>query len=356
MWQPSSTLCAPPCPPASAEFVHVLIDLTNSPHVPLFAPLVRRLRADGHTVTLTARRFAQTVELCQLHGLEAQVIGKHGGKSRLGKALKAVSRVLQLWIYASGVNRREPVTIAVSHGSTDLPIVSRLLRIPHVTMFDYEWAKTMHRLNCRNSTRVVTPDAIPPERLAQYGALPKLRQYPGLKEEYYLADTQFDPDIRRRLNIPDDAVLAVLRPPPELALYHRGKHNLLFDDVLRMLSATEHAHTVVLPRTPDQATILRVLQLPRVTIPFEAVDAQSLIAASDLVVSAGGTMNREAVALGVPVFTVFAGVMGAVDEQLIDQGRLHRLESANDIQVVPRQRGGTVTLRDPQDLLDVLLG
>lgn len=344
--------------------MRIWIDLTNSPHVPLFAPLVRRMRAAGHTVELTARDFAQTLELAQLHELEVTQIGHHGGASRWGKARTAISRTLQMYRHGRRLRRSGTIDLAISHGSTDLPPVCRLLGIPHTTMFDYEWATTMHRLNCRLSTTVVTPDAIPPERLEQYGASRKLRQYPGLKEEYYLADSSINADRGHIARLVDDAVgtesgigeqtiLAILRPPPELALYHRGRHNDLFDELLRRLSADERVVTVVLARTREQQRALP--ELPRVHAPERAVPAQDLIASADVMISAGGTMNREAVALGTPVYTVFAGRMGAVDEHLIAEGRLHQLARAADVQlqrVAPAERPG---LRDPQDLIDLLL-
>jgi hypothetical protein len=92
-------------------------------------------------------------------------------------------------------------------------------------------------------------------------------------------------------------------------------------------------------------------------VPERAIDAQSLIAFADLVVSAGGTMNREAVALGTPVFTTFAGRMGGVDEALIADGRLRVLA---DPAVLPlRKRDtppGVLNPRDPELLVEGALG
>ncbi|MCW2922943.1 MAG: hypothetical protein JWM98_347 [Thermoleophilia bacterium] len=343
--------------------MRILVDLTNSPHVPFFDPLVRVLREDGHRVDVTARRFAQTVELAQLHGLEATVLGAHGGTGRLGKARAAVARTWALDRYVARAQRgRERYDAALSHGSTDLPLVARRRGIPHVTIFDYEWARTQHRTNVRHSWRVVMPDAIPLERLDDYRAEGRVSTYPGLKEEYYLDATRLDPvGVRDALGVPHDAVLVVLRPPADMALYHRGIVNDVFAEVLERVRTTPGCRAVVLPRTPSQRSALEagVAGDRRVIVPATAVDGASLVAAADVVVSAGGTMNREAAALGVPVYTVFAGRMGGVDEALLADGRLRMLEAAADVPLRRRaDRGAAPALRhdrDPRVLLGVLL-
>ena len=126
---------------------------------------------------------------------------------------------------------------------------------------------------------------------------PKLLRYPGLKEEYYLADFEPDPAVLAGSAIDPARTLVVLRPPPDVSLYHRHS-NPLFPQTLQHLGRIESVHAVVIPRTEAQRDYVRSLALPSVIVPDGAVDAQSLIALSDLVVSAGGTMNREAAALG----------------------------------------------------------
>jgi uncharacterized protein len=203
---------------------------------------------------------------------------------------------------------------------------------------------------------VVVPDAIPPERLARYGVHPpKLRQYPGLKEEYYLSDFEPDPAVAEGLSLDPRRILVVVRTPPDVSLYHR-RSNPLFPQLLRHLGEQEEVHAVVLPRTKEQGAYVRTLELPSVIVPEQAVDAQSLIALSDLVVSAGGTMNREAAALGVPVYTTFGGRLGGVDEELIRQGRLVPITDPRAIPLRKRDSGGRERVRrDPAELLDLLL-
>jgi predicted glycosyltransferase len=252
--------------------------------------------------------------------------------------------------------RRGRFDAGLAHGSTDLPMAARVLRICNTTMFDYEYAKLQHSLNCRLATRVLIPDAIPISRVAGYGARPpKLVTYPGLKEEYYLADFEPDPEVPRRLGLDGSRIGVVLRPPADVALYHRFE-NPLFDRLLEHLGRRDDIHAVVLPRTPEQAERIRRLTLPSVTVPERAVDGQSLVAGADLVVSAGGTMNREAVVLGTPVYTTFAGRLGGVDERLIAEGRLRPLRSVDDL-VIERKAGasGERLRRDPDRLIDLAL-
>jgi len=335
----------------SATNVRVWIDITNSPHVPFFRPLIHLLEEDGHEVEVTARPFAQTEELLRLHGIEATTVGVHGGRSRIGKSRAMAARLRELHRWARG--RR--FDVALAHGSHDLTLTARRLHIPSSTTFDYEYALAQHQLGARTATRVVVPEAIPAERLIRYGLRPpKLVRYPGLKEEYYLADFEPDPAVPRALGVDPARALVVLRPPPDVALYHR-RGNPLFPRTLQALGRRDGVHAVVLPRTPEQREHVRSLALPSVIVPDGAVDAQSLVAAADLVISAGGTMNREAVALGTPVYTVFGGRFGGVDEQLIREGRLHTLASPEEMRIERKTRQAIRTRRDPRLLLERLL-
>jgi predicted glycosyltransferase len=333
--------------------VKVWIDTTASAHVLVFRPLIRILRARGDAVEITAREYAQTLQLLQLHGLEADaVIGHHGGRSRTGKASAMISRLQALRRWARG----RDFDVALAHGSHELTMTARRLGIPSSTTFDYEWAWLQHQLGCRAATKVVVPDAIPPERLARYGATPpKLLQYAGLKEEYYLADFEPDPSVLEPFALDSSRVLVVLRPPPDVSLYHRHS-NPLFPQTLDFVGTRDDVHAIVLPRTGEQRDFVRGLDLPSVIVPEQAVDAQSLIALADLVVSAGGTMNREAAALGVPVYTTYGGRLGGVDEALIRDGRLVPLSDARALRLEKRSAGArTRVLREPEQMLELLL-
>ncbi len=333
--------------------MRVWIDMTASAHPLVFRPLVALLEARGDEVEITARQYAQTLQLIESHGMTATPIGHHGGRSRLRKARQMTSRILALRRWARG----RDFDLALAHGSHELTLTARRLGIPSATTFDYEWAWSQHQLGCRAATKVVVPDSIPVERLARYGAVPpKLLQYPGLKEEYYLSDFEPDPQALEQWELEPERTLVVLRPPPDVSLYHRHS-NPLFPLTLQHLGGLESAHVIVLPRTEEQREYVRSLALPSVIVPDEAVDAQSLIAVADLVVSAGGTMNREAAALGVPVYTTYGGRLGGVDEELIRQGRLRPLTDPRALDLAKREPAADRerVRRDPQGLLDLLL-
>jgi uncharacterized protein len=328
--------------------MRVWIDLTNSPHVLVMRPVIEVLRARGADVRVTARDFAQTLALCDRFGIEHEAIGHHRGGRLAAKAVGLFDRSFALVRWARG--RR--FDLALGHGSNDVTVAARLLRIPCSTTFDYEWARVQHTVNCRLAQAVVVPDAIPPARLRPYGATDrKLHRYEGLKEEYYLADFEPDTAVLDELGLDAGAPLAVVRTPPDVSLYHRFE-SPLFQQVLDRLRP--QAQVVVLPRTPEQRAELT--RAGGFVIPERAVDAQSLVAHANLVVSAGGTMNREAVALGTPVFTTFEGRLGAVDAALIAEGRLRRLEDPSQV-VVERRSAATAPRirRDPRLLTDLLL-
>ena len=351
--------------------MRVWIDLTNSPHVLVMRPVIEALRGDGHEVRVTARDFAQTLELLDRFGIEHTAVGRHRGERLVDKAVGLASRSAALvrWARAEQGGRasgrgptrsRSPAQrfdIALGHGSNDVSVAARLLRIPCSTMFDYEWAAVQHHVNCRLAQAVVVPEAIPPARLERYGARGKVRAYEGLKEEYYLADFEPDPVVLAELGVDRERLLVVVRTPPEVSLYHRFENDLFADVLARLREAAREdgVQSVVLPRTDAQRTQLG--GVAGFTVPERAIDAQSLIAFADLVISAGGTMNREAVALGTPVYTTFEGRLGAVDERLIAEGRLRKLGGVPELSLA--KRGASTAedrvRRDPRRLVELLL-
>jgi uncharacterized protein len=326
--------------------MRVWVDLTNSPHVLVMRPVIERLRAEGHEVSVTARDFAQTLALCERFGIDHEAIGRHRGAGLAEKARGLADRSAALARFARG----RSFDLALGHGSNDITVAAALLHIPCATTFDYEWATVQHTVNCRLAHTVVVPDLIPAERLYRYGARGKIAAYPGLKEEYYLADFEPDDRVLDELGLDPVLPIAVVRTPPVVSLYHRFENDL-FGSVLERLRGTQ---TVVLPRTDEQRA--QIESAGGFIVPQRAIDAQSLIARADLVVSAGGTMNREAVALGTPVFTVFEGRLGAVDERLIADGRLRRLASPQDVELHKRSTADAVerVRRDPGRLVSLL--
>src|SRR6202042_153804 len=255
--------------------MRVWIDLTNSPHVLVMRPVIEMLRADGHEVRVTARDFAQTLQLLDRFAIDHTAIGRHRGERLSDKAVGLVSRSTALVRWARRDSSRGRFDIAIGHGSNDVSVAARLLRIPCSTTFDYEWAAIQHHVNCRLAQAVVVPDAIPPERLDRYGAKGKIHSYVGLKEEYYLADFEPDPRVLGELGLDSSQPIAVVRTPPAVSLYHRFENDL-FAEVLGRLRG---AQTVVLPRTPEQRAELQ--RSGGFIVPEQAIDAQSLIFYAD---------------------------------------------------------------------------
>ncbi|HEX8073112.1 MAG TPA: DUF354 domain-containing protein [Pyrinomonadaceae bacterium] len=319
------------------------IDLANSPHVPFFGALVPEFVARGHEVELTARRFAQTVELAEAAGLRPAVVGGHGGRGLAGKAANLAGRAAALARWARG--RR--FDLAVSHNSYTQIVAARGLGLGVVTLMDYEHQPANH-LAFRLAHRVVVPRAFPEEALRRFGAhARKVRRYAGTKEDVYLADFAPDPNFGatlRALGVDARDVLVVVRPPARDALYHRFE-NELFDELLTRLTAAADVKTLVLARTEAQRALYAARAGANFIVPRAALDGANLLAAADLVVSAGGTMNREAAALGVPAATVYAGRWAAVDEELVREGRLRRLTTRADLADLPLTKKDGLHLR-----------
>jgi predicted glycosyltransferase len=331
--------------------VKVWVDCTAAAHPLVLRPIVERLEAMGHEAFFTARSYGQTEGILERLEIPYTSVGSHAGSGTLRKGAAVLARSTGL---ARVVWRRRP-DLALAHGSVDLAVVSSLFKIPSAQMQDYEFAGLQRQVSFRVAKRVLVPDSIPLERLRRIGARErKLVRYPGLKEEYYLADFEPNPAVLDELGLDRDKVIVVLRPPPETSEYHAP--NDVYSATLRRLVGEQGAQAVVVPRTERQAAEARGLGADNLIVPERAIDAQSLIAEADLVVSAGGTMNREAVALGTPVYTTFAGRMGGVDEALIAEGRLRVLEDPRTLDLSKREAPvGVLHRRDPQVLVDGVL-
>jgi len=331
--------------------LRIWIDITNSPHVLVFRPIINLLKEQGHELFVTSREFAQVNELLKRFGIDHHQLGAHQGKEAYRKAYGLIKRTGSLIAYAAGKN----FSLSIGHGSNDCALASGILRIPHVTMFDYEHARVMHSINLRVSAKALVPDVIPSESLYRYGGKDqKIDKYPGLKEEYYLADFEPDGSVIDMLGLDINKIIVVMRTPPELALYHR-LDNPIFEKVLQELGSRNDVELVVLPRTKEQKEHIRGLGLKSVVIPDKAIDAQSLIYYADLVISAGGTMNREATALNTNVYTIFSGRMGAVDNRLIAGGKMTRLTEPGQIILRKKSVYGQGRRRDVGLLVEKML-
>lgn len=311
----------------------IWIDLDHTPHVPLFRLLIPELQRRGAEVLLTARDFAQTVALCRLWNLPVEVIGHHGGKAKWRKVLNLATRSGQL----VGRARRAGVHLAVSHGSRTQAVAARMLNIPCVVMMDYEYTET--GIFNRFADYLLLPALIPEERLAQRGfRMAKVRRYNAYKEELYLPAFQPEPAFREHIGVPDDAILLTLRPSAREANYHDPLSEQIICSVLERALNTPGVYPLVVCRTTSDRAYLQDRFGTRVHFLDKAVDGLQLIWQSDVFVSGGGTMNREAALLGVPVYSVFTGRKPFLDEHLATQGRLTFVDRLDKVEQISFQK------------------
>jgi len=338
--------------------MRIWIDLANSPHVPFFCALVDEFKTRGHELEITAREFAETVPLAMAAGLAPAVIGAHGGRELTAKAGNLFQRAWALRAWASA----RAFDLAVSHNSYSQILAARGLGLRSVTLMDYEHQPANH-LAFRLASMVIVPQAFPDEDLSRYGAAGgKVRRYNGLKEDVYLADFHTDPAFASKLSeigVKLEDTIVVVRPPARDALYHRFENDL-FDGLLRRLSEAPQVTTILLPRNAAQRSAYATRVGAKVIFPTEPLDGANLIATSDLVISAGGTMNREAAALGVPAATIYAGSWAAIDEALVREGRLIRLSTADDVAGLSLQKKPISKARNAvnvkNEVADLILG
>jgi uncharacterized protein len=320
--------------------MRVWIDLANSPHVPLFEPIVERLRADQGTLVLTARDHAQTLNLAVKAFHDVRVVGGESPSGRAQKGLSIASRAGAL----VRVARATRPDVALSHGSYAQVLAARAAGVPAVTMMDYEYQPANH-VSFRIARRVVVPAIFPEAALRRFGApARRVVRYDGFKEELYLGRFRPDDSVLSELGVDRSRVIAVMRLAPEGALYH-GFGNERFERLLDEAAAREDVHLVVLPRVRAQAA--RYAGRPGMIVPEQTVDGRSLLAHADLMIGAGGTMNREAALLGTPTYTVFAGRLAAVDAELMRRGLLHDLRQEGADPVFVKK-----TPRDPASSAD----
>ncbi len=306
----------------------IWIDLDNAPHVPLFAPLIREFQRQGHRTLVTARDYGYTRDLMDQKGIPYDLVGRHPGKKRFLKVVGLLARVAALVRWSRG----KKIDVAVSHGSRALVLACAILRIPCVTMYDYEFVFT--RIFNSLSTKVMLPDAFSDDVLEALGLRSdRVILYPGLKEEIYLGDFSPDPSILDQLGVKGDQVVVTIRPPATAAHYHNPLSEKIMQVLTDRVSAQSDVIGLVLPRTIEQGDAVRkTLKNPaNFRILKRAVDGLNLIAHSDLVVGGGGTMNREAALLGVPVYSVFTGRVGTVDRALSEEGKLVLVRALDDV-------------------------
>ncbi len=326
----------------------IWIDLDNSPHVPLFVPVIKRYRDEERQVILTARDFAQTVDLLERAGLKGEfdVVGKHYGKNKLKKVFGLLIRAQELAVHIQNIMKSGvEIGVALSHGSRSMVLAAWWLKLPVITMYDYEFTETF--IFNTFSSKVLVPEKIPDETLTEIGLSPKKRvKYSGYKEElylrYYEADAQFLETVSKEngIKIDRNKIIVTLRPPASAANYHNEESERLLQKLIEKLLSRQDVFTFILPRTSDQEEELhryiREKNFPTESylIPKKAVNGLDLAFHSDLLISGGGTMNREAALLGVPVYSIFAGKQGALDKDMEARGIIQFIRTESDVEKI----------------------
>ncbi len=315
--------------------MEIWIDLENAPNALFFSPIVRGLRSAGYEVLVTARDYGQTLDMAAMKGLDAYAVGKHyEGTQQLMKVYCVLKRSLALHRFISQDGK---VKLGIGHSSRSLAIASRILGIPSINMLDYE-SGNIRIFNL--STLVLVPEAISIDRLVQQGLRrSKIKTYRGLKEEQYIGDFTPEPGFLERLSIDSEKVLVVLRPPSNLAHYHNPEGDKLFVRLLEYLGGFSGVIILILARYKSQYAEIesfvrskvfraevRVIDVP--------LDGLNLAWYADIVISGGGTMNREAALLDTPAYSIFMGLPPSVEAQLVRIGKVKRIESERHFHMV----------------------
>ena len=332
----------------------IWIDIDNSPHVPFFVPIIEELQNRGWDVLLTARDAYQVRELLELHHLSCEVVGRHYGKNGAAKVLGTCIRAAQLLPAIKG----QKIALAVSHGSRAQMACGFALGIPTLLILDYEYIAMMGFIH---PDWIMVPEMIPDSQ--ELKPKRRLLRYPGLKEDVYAPRLRPDPCVRSRLGIDNSEIVVTVRPPASEAHYHNPEADDLLKAALEFLTESPEVRVILLPRNENQGKLLRQawekwIANGKIVIPEHAVDGMSLIWFSDLVISGGGTMNREAAALGVPVYSIFRGKIGAVDRRLQREARLTLIESTDDIRkkiILERRPKGAENLITARPALNAIV-
>lgn len=309
------------------------VDVENPPQVQYLTPFVRVLAERGHRVVLTARDSGMTLPLLRQRGLDPRVVGGNPPGARLAKLLAVAVRAIGLGSLAR--KTRPDFVLSSSRASA---AAARLLGIPCFIVCDYEYAEL--GLYRRFDATLLHPDVISVSRFRELGFPPeRLIAFAGIKEDISFAGVDLESIPEQTWSSGDARLRVLVRPPAESSHYFDPRSRTILLALLDHLADRDDVHTVFAPRSPGQVGDVLAPRWRRTpTVLSRPVPFDSLLRSVDRVVSAGGTMLREAAYLGVPAFSLFAGHLGAVDDYLRGSGRLWTIGSADEFDqiTVPR--------------------
>jgi len=318
------------------ETKKIWFDFDNAPHVPILMPIIKELRKRGYQTLLTARDKAETKELLILNKEKFKVIGKSFPKNKILKLLFTLNRALKLIFYLNKIENGKTI-LSVNHSSRSALLASWLKRIPSVALYDYEYVNSTFQNIF--ASKILMPNVFTKDKLKKANISTKnLDYYPGIKEQIYINPTYKKADLLNELGVDPSKIIITFRPPGTSGHYHNPKSEIIMDEILNKMSQEkDKIFLITLPRTRKQKeTIFTLLKQKKFQflIPERPINGIDLILNSDIVLSGGGTMIREAAVLGVPSYSFFQGPKGAVDEFLEKSGRLISIDSPQDIELI----------------------
>ncbi len=303
----------------------IWIDITNAPHVRFFKDVIKYLLNEGEDVIVTTRDFGDIHKLMNMYDLDYISIGSHGVSlyEKLKTSTERVNEMIE-------VVADENIDVAVSKHSIELPRIAYGLGIPSLYVLDNEHATAANKLTLPLCNRIISPNVIDMWKLMEYGADPNtITKYNGTSELMHFKNFEYNENIFDDLNLELEFDKTIfMRPEPSLASYLDADCNKsVLTPIVNELK--EYANILILPRFSRQAEIFEDIE--NVTILEPPVDTSSIIKSSDLVIGAGGTMNREAAILQTPVISCYPGKTLSVDQYYIDKGLMYRSMDTSDI-------------------------
>lgn len=287
----------------------IWIDISNAPHAHFFKHVIKKVKAK---TIVTTRAFDSIPQILDLHNINYTIIGNHGGSGIKEKLIASSKRILELAEFIAD----KDVDLAVFKHSVEAPRVAFGLQIPSVCVLDNENAVAQNKLMLPLSTKVIAPQCIPAHEIMQFGVQKEnLIQFNGICELAHVHGFTPDPGVLTELGLDPDKKIVVMRPEPVKANYFNGDKKKTI--IKKILQNNSFDQCVVFPRIEEQK---KVLHFPNTVIPEKAVDTLSLMHYAGLVISAGGSMNREAICVGTPALSTYPEKLLSVTKFLIEKG------------------------------------
>jgi len=292
--------------------VKIWVDIVNAPHAHFFKGIIRELEKRGHEVLVTTREFDGLTGILDMLGIDYYVVGKHGGSTLEGKLIASTERQYKL----SKLIIEEKPDLALYKNSPEAPRVAFGLGIPTIGFADNDTAVAVNKLMLPFTRRLIYPKAIDAYELIKCGAdVNSLRPINGIPELAHIYGFIPSKKPLKELGLSPYSYI-VMRTEPIKANYFNGDaEKSVLENVIPLLPEIP---IVLFPRTESQKK--RFEHFENVIIPEHVTDSLSLLYYAKLMIGAGGTMNREALALGTPTISTYPGKLLAITKWLINLG------------------------------------